>query len=164
MSALERIIDAEVVEDITETTKRQEYVRGLRMVADLLEAHPEVETPNGFGESKWSPVTWFAGSVGAAAAVQRAIGGRWEKNDPNESDYASEHLVLIRKLGEELNIRIIVSREKICEKTVVGTERKTVRKLVSAAVYADVEEDVDKVEIKCGSLLSAADQAALEKL
>lgn len=164
MSAIEQVIDAEVVEDITETTKRQEYVRGLRMVAELLEAHPEISAPHGFGETEWGHATWFAGSVGEAAGIQRAIGGRWEKNDPNTSDYNSEHLVLTRKLGEEMYIRLIVSREKICEKTVVGTERKVVRKLVSAAVYEEVEEDVDKVEIKCGSLLSVADQTVLERL
>ncbi len=52
--------------------------------------------------------------------------------------------------------RIIVqtSRENVCEKKVVGTEKKTVSKLVTPAVYEDVEEDVEIVEWDCGSVLN----------
>jgi hypothetical protein len=164
MSAVETIIEAEVIEDITETTPRQEYAKSLHALADMLDANPAVPLPSGFGDSRWSPIRWYASNVQEAARVQRAIGGRWEKNDPNKSEYDADYLVLNRKLGEEVHVQIVVSREKVCEKTVVGTERKKVRKLVSEAVYEEVYETVDKIELKCGSLLSAADKAELEAL
>lgn len=150
-----------IEEDIT---PRQQQINELRRLVDLLEAQPELTWPYNFGSDKYSSITWYPGGITEAAALQRAIGGRWEKNDPNGSSHDASYLVLSRVLDRELHVRIIVSREKVCTKTVVGTEKKKVRKVVSEAVYEEVYEDVDKVEITCGSLLGAADKEALERL
>jgi Asp-tRNA(Asn)/Glu-tRNA(Gln) amidotransferase A subunit family amidase len=167
VTELEDIIDAEVIEDITEPTAltpRQQQLSELRRLVDMLERHPEVPLPHNFGKGPYDPIGWFAKDVTEAAAISRAVGGPWKKNDPNDGDWDANNLQLTRILDRELHVRIIVSREKVCEKKVIGTEKKKVKKLVTEAVYEEVYEDADVVEFECKSLLSVAAQIELDRL
>lgn len=66
---------------------------------------------------------------------------------------SGESFWVTRKVGDVEIILWAPSRGEVCTPKVVGTEKKTVRKLVSAAVYADVEEEVDVIEYECHPIL-----------
>lgn len=149
---------------VEETTPRQQFLNELRQVLDLLEANPEIEMPRGLGSSKWDPLAWYPSSPVEAAKIVRALGGRWEKNDPNESEYDATYLKMEAKLGLELHVQLVVSREGVCEKKVVGTERKKVEKVIQEKVTEEVYEDVPVIEFECKSLLSLADQKVMDEL
>jgi len=105
------------------------------------------------GEIAWYP------SVEDAVKIAKGLGGKWDKNDPSKSTYDADWLVMSQKRGV-LNLKLIVSRGQVCERKVVGTERKKVTKYVEV----EVEELVDIVEYDCGSLYSAAEKAAMARL
>lgn len=159
------IIDAEIVEDMTveEVTPRQVQAADLRRLADLLEANPEIPLPRGFGANQYNRICWYATSVAEAAAVVKMFGGRWEKNDPNAGDWDADNLRMHRKL-DELEVEVVVSRERVCEKTVVGTKRVKKRVVVQAPVYEERYVDEDEVEFECKSLLSVAERDRLAAL
>lgn len=152
-------IDAE-----TEVTPRTQLLNELRTVLDLLEANPDLPLPRGSGKTAWDALTWYSSNPVEAAKLVRALGGRWEKNNPNESEYDAMYLRMRAVLGLELHVDVIVSREGVCEKKVVGTERRKVTKVVQPEVTEEVYADVDVIEFECKSLMSVADQAVMAEL
>jgi len=161
------IIDAEIVEDLEfdpDRTPRQQLLHELRGVLDLLEANPTLPLPNDIGRSTWSSLDWMPANPVEAARLVKALGGRWEKNDPNTSEFNASYLVMKAVLGQELHVQVIVSREGVCEKKVVGKERKKVEKVVQERVTEEVYEDVDVIEFECKSLMSLADQKVMDEL
>lgn len=169
---LEDIIDAEVVEDESihiapvALTPRQQQIKELRAFVEMLAANDDVPLPYSWGKSKYSNIQFYLTDARQAANVVKAIGGKWAKNDPNASDNDASNMILSKILDREIHVAVQVSRGLVCERKVVGTEKKKVKKLVSEAVYEEVYDDVEKVEYECGSLLTAAaklDMAQLEK-
>lgn len=167
MKAIEDIIDAEVIEDIefdAPLTPRQQLLSELRDVLDLLERNPELPLPNAIGKNDWDHLRFYPTNAKSAANLVKALGGHWTKNDPNASEFNAQYLDMKAKLGLELRVEVIVSREGVCEKRVVGTEKKKVKKVVVAEVAEEVYEDVPKIEFHCKSLMSLADQKVMDEL
>ena len=158
------IVDAELIEDEAPSTPRQQFLAELRGVLDLLEANPDLPLPSDIGQNAWSRLSWYPSSPVEAAKVVRALGGVWSKNDPNTSEFDATHLIMKAKLGLELHVDLVVSREGVCEKKVVGTERRKVEKVVQEQVTEEVYEDVDVIEFECKSILSLADQKVMDEL
>ena len=152
------------VDEPAEVTPRQVFLAELRHLLDILEANPELPLPYEVGESPWNALRWYPQTPAEAAKLVKALGGRWEKNDPKSSEFDATHLVMKAQLGRELHVRVTVSREGICEKKVVGKETKKVTKVVQPQVTQEVYEEVDVVEFECKSLLSLADQATMAEL
>ncbi len=164
---MNEIIDADLGVDITDAhpvTRRTQHLNELRAVLDLLEANPELPLPHAMGKSQWNTLTWMPKNAMEAAKLVRALGGRWEKNDPNTSEFAATNLVMSALLGQQLHVAVIVSREGVCEKKVVGTERRKVEKVVQEAVTTEVYEDVPVIKFECKSLMSLADQQIMNEL
>jgi len=164
----EDIVDADVIEEDMffdgPLTPRQQLLKEIRGVLDMLDANPDIELPQNLGKSSWDRMEWCPSSAVAAAKVVKALGGRWEKNDPNKSEFDASYLRMQAKLGLELYVRIVVSREGVCEKKVVGTERKKVERVVQERVVEEVYDDVDVIEFECKSLMSLADQKVMDEL
>lgn len=164
------IIDADIVDEETifiqpeALTPRQQHISELRRLLALLEARPDLPMPHYSGNSQWSPVYFYPANAKEAANLVKAIGGKWAKNDPKESEYNASYLVMKSVLDRETHVEVIVSREGVCEKKVVGTEQKKVTKVVVEQVTEEVYETVDKIEFECKSLMSLADQEIMASL
>lgn len=155
------------VEDVTfdeMRTPRQQMIHELRLILDLLELRPDLPLPRDVGTSAWNPLSWYPADAPEAARLVKALGGRWEKNDPNKSEFDATYLRMKSKLGLELHVDVVVSREGVCEKKVVGTERKKVERVVQEQVTEEVYEDVDVIQFECKSLMSLADQKVMAEL
>lgn len=164
----EDIIDAEVIdEDVIfdePLTPRQQLLHELRGVLDLLDAHPELELPQDIGRGSWSALSWHPSSPVEAAKIVKALGGRWEKNDPNKSEFDATYLRMKSKVGLELHVDLLVSREGVCEKKVVGTERRKVERVVQQEITEEVYADVDVIKFECKSIMSLSDQKVMDEL
>lgn len=134
-------------------TLNEDTAANLRKAADLLAAHPDLEQPYVTSRSTGAiSLSWYLhherGSAEKAAAVVRAIDGTWERG---EADYSGP-LATWSQVRDGLELDVSVSREQVCERVVVGVEEVTI-----PAVPAQPErvEEREKVEWKCGPLLSA---------
>lgn len=161
------IIEADPIEASTVTlegeqvvTPRQQFLYELRGILDLLESNPDLPLPQDVGASAWSRLSWYPANAREAATLMKALGGRWQKNDPHKSEFDATYLHMTSQLGRELHVDVLVSREGVCEKKVVGTERRKVEKVTKTEVY----EDVPVVEFECKSLMSLADQKIMDEL
>lgn len=130
-----------------------------RAVADLIEAHPEIPLPY-VSVYDHSPdradLHWYlhinARAADAedqrakAAAIVKAIGGKWRKDF--DSDEAS-----FRQQRDGFNMGVVVVREAVCERVVVGEETVTI-----PAVEAQPERTTTReiVEWRCEPMLSEA--------
>jgi hypothetical protein len=106
----------------------------------------------------WSPESY-------AELVRKLGKGKKEANDYTQS--------VVRTFGESFNYdyesvdadprdyvraSVIVSRSAVCEKVPTGKkEVKLVRKMVSPAVYEEVEEEVEITEWDCKPILAPRD-------
>lgn len=94
---------------------RAQYIRGLRMLADLLEARPELLVPHGplsvvpLGERE---------SREQLAAWARALPG---KKDKEINDRFANLVGSLRGL----RIKVVAYRDEVCERVVLGTETVT---------------------------------------
>lgn len=149
-------------EIVVEPEGDQELSVGLRRIKQIAEVLVTMETEGlkmphtvhpEYGHLVWYP------TVEQAADLVRALGGKFEKNDPSRSDYHAQYLIMTQQC-DLLKFEIIVSRGEVCERKVVGTERKKVTKYVKV----EVDEDVDIVEYECGSLYSAAERDQMARL
>lgn len=121
----------------------------LRSLADFLDANPGVIAPE---VSQWGELHWYGLSAAEVASVIRAVGGRWDKNDPNESAHAAAMAEFTTKfLGWDATIH--TSRSQVCTRVVVGT-----REVVTPAAPATEESTtmVDIVEWQCRPVLAGA--------
>jgi hypothetical protein len=83
-------------------------------------------------------------------ALARAIGGRWEKNDPKNSGYDDtyyEFKSALPHIGGQVFIKISMQRDMICERVQVSTERKVIP-AVEAQPEKVIEEPVFERECK----------------
>jgi hypothetical protein len=130
---------------------RQEYIEGLRKLADLLEATPELPIPAIYDTAvKWHE--WnFAAEV---ARLSSLIPGTMRKNDPSEDWYNATYyeLASAEKLGP-FTLTVVSYRSTVCEKVQTGT--KTVKVPAVEAAPAHVKE-VPVFEYVCSPLLAKA--------
>jgi len=139
---------------------RDEYINGLRAFANLLENVPELEIPTHGGQAdSGDAIQWLLfGGPGTeeqktrTASIIRSIPGKWAKRDTG--DLFRAHIDLFG-----LALEIVVSRDAVCERKVVGT-RKVIKQIPVKHETVEIEEDV--VEWDCGSLLKPIGAGAAE--
>jgi hypothetical protein len=130
---------------------RREYIEGLRKLADLLDATPDLPTPFLSGDT----ITWSDYYDAAEVArLSSLVPGRMLKNDPNEGGYDATYYRLTSnvKYGP---FKLVVSsyRSTVCEKVQTGT--KVVEVPPVEAAPGRVEE-VPVFEYVCSPLLAKA--------
>lgn len=127
---------------------RADYIKGLRLLADVLEAS-DIPLPS-HGTSEYMALGWYVTSSddekAEAAAIVRALGGHWGK------DPVGDELFSFKGKIAGLYVDVTAHREAVCTRRVVGTETVT-EKVATAFEVQTVERDI--VEWDCGSLLSA---------
>lgn len=134
--------------------ERHEYIAGLRMLADLLQSHPELELPY-TGRSKYEPLSVnLIGDEG-----QRAQMAAWARALPGKKDKAAVSDTYFRIDGalRGLGIRVLANRAEVCEKRVIGTQEVTEEipdpEAVAALPKKTVTRTEEIVEWVCGSVL-----------
>lgn len=141
------------------TADRDGYVKGLRMLADLLEGHPDLPLPYDGASPTYGHMSVFCGTREQVTAFARALPGRWTKHvDPTSKHFGFE----LRGSLAGVHLDILAPRDVVCQRVVTGEE--TVTSLVpgpSAPVpLVEVEETVQTVEWRCVPLLSDVDAPA----
>lgn len=139
--------------------ERTAFASGLRKLADLLEQHPELELPytgHAFGAGiNWIPLGGD-GQKAQAATFARLIPGKVDKAVRGEA------FDLIGSI-DGLRVKMIVDRDEVCERVVVGTETIEVTEpdpeAVAALPTVTRTEVHEIVEWRCGSLLGGGDDA-----
>lgn len=158
MSTEEWVIDDEIVE---RTERETSVIADMKRLVERLAENPELELPYSISPGSYSvSVQWYPSTVEKAADLVRALGGKWDKNDPTKSDHDGNYLIMTQKATATMNFTVTISRGKVCTPKVVGTERKKVTKYVAV----EVDETVDIIEYDCGSLYSAAEAERIAKL
>lgn len=138
----------------TTTSKAAQQAAGLRRIADLIEANPELAGwfdhiltgPHGGidifprGKDYRAALAWFVRTAKAAGAtITKDI---------------SDKLYNVEASFGGVKVKALSSRGEVCERVVVGTE--TVTRMVPdpAAELVEVTETVDVVEWVCAPLLA----------
>jgi hypothetical protein len=137
------------------TDPRAAYTAGLRQLADLLDAHPEVPLPY---DGTLAPITiqhLFPVNGGTVRdeflATVRAFPGKREK-DPNDTYFDVD----VQLAG--LHISVTTYREQVCKRVVTGT-REVTREVpdpdaLAAVPTKTVTETVEDVRWECRPLLA----------
>lgn len=134
---------------------RAEYIAGLRLLAVLLEQHPDLPLPYYGASETYGRMTVFCSSREQIAEFARLLPGQSTKHvDQDNSNYGfALHGTLA---GLHLDIR--AHRDEVCERVVTGTET-VVKQVPDPTVdvpLVEVTEDVEIVEWRCAPLLSDA--------
>ncbi|HLK74032.1 MAG TPA: hypothetical protein VKU77_10345 [Streptosporangiaceae bacterium] len=139
-------------------TRRAAYVAGLRILADVLEAHPEIRRP--LDTALMIPFGETPEGVAAMAAARRAFSGTWHKEFSGGGEN-TDWLNLRTELGGEggLQVELYAPRDAVCRRVVKGTEEREVEEVVRPAETRTVLREVEIVEWECGSVLG--DDAAV---
>lgn len=102
---------------------RDEYIAGLRELADLLERTPELPLPT--MDFEWA--VHYYGSTdaeqrAALANIRRLLPGPLEENDPNSgSGYDESYYQLKGNIGA-LPVDVWASRHSVCRRVIAGTQ------------------------------------------
>lgn len=143
---------------MTGTNVRSGYTAGLRALADLLDAHPEIPLP--YTGSKHSGLLWILQSEDDQRPILRKLArllpGLIEKG------YRGTDFDLKGSL-DGLHLHVIADRDSVCERVVTGT-REVTREVpdpvaLAAVPTTVVTETVEDVEWRCAPLLSRDDTA-----
>lgn len=143
----------------TEATQRAAYTKGLRALADILDARPDLPLPY---DGNSTAIDWIEvddNARGVAAAFVRAMPGRVDKS---VSDAAGQFYLTFRLHG--LRLRLISTRTQMCERVVTGT--RTVEfeepdpEALAALPKIKRTEVVEDVEWQCHPILAAERPAA----
>lgn len=101
---------------MSDIDERTEYVAGLRQLADVLERNPDLRLP-------------YTGSHGALLVItppwtdHRAELAAWVKVLPGRKDgHVRNEMFDLASSFAGLKIKVICSRDKVCERVVVGTQ------------------------------------------
>lgn len=141
------------------TDDRAAYISGLRKLAALLEANPDLPRPYD-GSNSMSPISFYVLSHqgderSTIAALARAFPGETKKS--YETDYFR-----LDGMIDGLHVSAVAYRDAVCERRVVGTREVTEEVLDPAALAAvprtTVTKTVEDIEWVCAPLL-AAEQA-----
>jgi hypothetical protein len=134
---------------------RDEMISGLRAIADLLEAKPELGMPS-LDRVDWDVWPHMVDDIPSEVArLARLIPTKFTKNNPTDNSYDEDYYTLSGNVGG-MPVRILTYREKVCTKVVTGTE--TITTLVPApdAPMVKVTHDREIFEWVCEPLLAKA--------
>jgi hypothetical protein len=98
-------------------TREQQCIRGLRELADWLEAHPEAQQTASYGITLNHPCK----DAEELVRLARSLGGRWDKNESSDC-----YFTLTRRFGPTVQYDLYVAREAVCTKRLVGTKTRTI--------------------------------------
>jgi hypothetical protein len=138
---------------MTTPTKRERFIDGHRVIASILENHPEIPLPSLIGG-------YLFGFYGDGARERMAEAARifpcsWAK-DVSETEYG-DYFKLKGQIGG-IKVELSATRESICRKVVTGTHEVTemVKDPAKLAEVPEVEVTrvVEDVTWDCGSLLA----------
>jgi hypothetical protein len=143
-------------------TERPDYTQGLRAIADLIDAHPDLPQPyiNAHSSSNVVEAHWYlhiwaddlTEQKATAAAIVSTLGGHWDKNERTYDD--GLEFIQIR---DGLSLDVVVNRAAVCERIVTGSHEVTLPATPAVAAQpATVErvETVEDVQWVCSSLLA----------
>lgn len=138
----------------TEVERRVEYIAGLRLLATILEDHPDLPLPyHGRGTELLWIANFWEDHKAIAREFARAIPGEVTKN---VRDDAFDLIGNVRGL----RVQLIVDRDQVCERVVVGTETVTVPARPAIEAEPEHTEEREVVEWRCAPLLDDASAQA----
>lgn len=130
----------------TEQEQRATFVAGLRALAD------HYETTDQQLPFRSAEIVLIENDREQFAAEVRTMGG-------SRSKRATDGLYEVtRDFGPYVVLRLIASREEVCEAVVVGTETVIEDEIIEPAVTRRVERQRDKIEWRCAPVLAERDQ------
>ncbi len=137
--------------------ERVEYTAGLRALADLLDAHPELRLPY---DGRTGPIAVYLTTQDGAD--QRANLAAWARVLPGpktkEQAGTDGQLFALRARLHGLNFEVIANRDEVCERVVVGTREvvETVPdpELLAAVPTVEQTRTEELVEWRCGAVLA----------
>lgn len=137
---------------MTTDTDRAGYTAGLRALADLLDAHPEVPLPYHGTAARMAIYQLSAGREAFAATV-RALPGHKRKEVEGDTYRVAVDL-------DGLRLEAVAYRETVCERVVTGT-REVTRQVpdpdaLAAVPTTTVTETVEDVRWDCLPLTAPA--------
>lgn len=140
----------------TTTDTRAEYTAGLRALADLLDANPDVPLPYGAGtgDSPADRLTFYFLSSTQdpktnLARIARLIPGKVTK----ESD---DYNFTIAGRLRGVHVQAVATRADVCERVVTGTRAVThTTPAIEAAPASTITTVVEDVEWICAPILAA---------
>ena len=147
-----------------EDAARAAHIKGLRALADKLEAHPEVPLPFD-GRLNAVAFHFLAGDDPAAAlaAAARALGGRWKKTTRDYGEMGGGAYLDLTGTLHGLKIMLTAARDAVCERVVTGSREVTERvpdpALLAAVPVIEVTKTVDTVSWVCSPVMAAANDA-----
>lgn len=130
-------------------SSREEYTAGLRALADLLDANPELHLP-------------WTGTAGTAVQVcvaneddpQRALAA-WAASLPgHKRKDADETFFNLRGQVGAVHVEVFAYRSQVCRRVVTGTQEVTKTIPAPDAPMVEVTETVETVEWVCEPLLA----------
>lgn len=131
---------------------RADYTAGLRRLADILDAHPDVPLPY---QGSATPMTFHflsaADPKGDLARMARVFPGPFAK------DHRDTYFDLEGRLGG-LRVKFTAYRAAVCERvvTAVDTVTETVPDPLVVVPLVEVTREVERVEWVCSPLLAEA--------
>jgi hypothetical protein len=137
------------------TTRRDRYIRALRVTANLMETIPDIPPPSLSAhtiELTWSVSSSHPDPGAELARLARLMPCKLTKNKPGDA-FGDEYYELRGEI-DGVPIELWAKRELVCTKVVTGT--RPVTKLVPdpAAAMVEVTEEEDIVEWRCDPLLA----------
>lgn len=156
-------------------TERERYIDGLRVLAAVLEAHPDLPLPDtGTTSSSAVKFLFLPGFVSgdprdAMAAAARLLPCSWDKK-MTEADPDGRYPAYLRLKGQigGLHVDLTALREAVCKRIVTGT-REVIDEVpdpdaLAAVPKVKVPRLVEDVVFDCGSLLRPVAEASVPEL
>jgi len=128
------------------TDTRADYIEGLRVLADLLDAHPGLPLPYHASSAELIWIETYRVKE-SARLFARLIPGTVTKTPRGDS------IDLTGRIAG-LNVLFIASRADVCERVITGTHEVTVPARAAIAATPGRVETVEDVKWVCGSLLA----------
>lgn len=135
--------------------RRAGYVKGLRALADALEAHPD-DVPLPYeGDGTVIHFMFLSGSDdrAAMAAAARALPVTWRKEASDPVNGGAAYFDLTGEL-HGLHLKLTAFREAVCERVVTGTTEVEVEEVVKPAETRKIKKSVETVEWRCHPVMA----------